>query len=81
MGLIITAIKIIIISILSIFYYPLNTAFLYFQKHYRIWKVQDRTSYLLAMPLYYFLFVVTAILSWPLEFLGEGIHPGLPGFR
>lgn len=76
-----SAIQIIIISILSIFYFPLNTAFLWFQKHYRKWQVVDKTSFYIATPLYYLLFLVTAILSVPLESLGEGFHPPLGGFR
>jgi drug/metabolite transporter (DMT)-like permease len=75
------AIQIVIISILSIFYYPLNTAFMALQKHYRIWQKEDRTSFYIATPLYYLLFIVTALLSFPLEHLGEGFHPSLPGFR
>ncbi len=78
---ILNAIKIIIIAILAIFYYPLNTAFLFLQKHYRLWKKEDKISYILAMPLYYLLFVITAILSFPLETLGEGFHPPLGGFK
>lgn len=74
-------IKIVIISILSIFYYPLNTVFLYLQKHYRTWRKDDTVSFIIATPLYYMLFVVTAILSFPLEMMGEAFHPGLPGFK
>lgn len=81
MKIIFTAIKIIIISILSVFYYPLNTSFLFLQKHYRAWKTDDRISYIIATPLYYFLFIVTAILSLPLEIMGDAFHPSLGGFR
>jgi hypothetical protein len=81
MGFIITSIKLIIISILAVFYYPLNTAFLYFQKHYRAWEKEDRVSFILATPLYYLLFLVTSVLGLPLEMMGEAFHPGLGGFR
>ncbi len=81
MNFIITAIKIIIISILSIFYWPLNMAFLWLQKHYRKWQVEDRTSFYIATPLYYLLFFITSVLSVPLEMMGEAFHPPLNGFR
>jgi|GEM_PF-1500452 len=81
MTLIIQAVKIVIISFLSIFYWPLNTAFLFLQKHYRTWWKTDRVSYIIATPLYYFLFLITAILSFPLEAMGEAFHPPLPGFK
>ena len=81
MGFILSAIKIVIISILSLFYYPLNTAFLYLQKHYREWQVHDRTSYFIATPLYFLLFLVTSILSYPLETMGDAYHPPIGGFR
>lgn len=81
MGFIITCIKLIIISILALFYYPLNTAFLYMQKHYREWQKEDKVSFIIATPLYYLLFLVTSILSFPLEIMGEAFHPPLGGFR
>ena len=81
MNIIVTAIKILIISILSVFYYPLNIAFMALQKHYRKWKVEDRTSYYIATPLYYLLYLVTVILSAPLETMGEAFHPPLDRFR
>lgn len=81
MEIIATAIKILIIAILSVFYYPLNTAFLYLQKHYRIWQVEDRVSFIIATPLYFLLFLVTSILSFPLENMGEAFHPPLGGFK
>ena len=81
MGLIFSAIKILIISILAIFYYPLNTAFLTLQVHYRKWQKEDRVSYIIATPLYYFLFVICAILGFPIESMGEAFHPGLRGFQ
>ncbi len=81
MDFILTAIKILIISLLSVFYFPLNTAFLYLQKHYRQWQVSDRTSYYIATPLYFLLFLITTILSFPLENMGEAFHPPLGGFR
>ena len=68
-------------SFLALFYYPLNTAFLYLQKHYRLWQHDDRVSFILATPLYYGLFLITSILSFPLEIMGEAYHPSLPGFR
>ena len=81
MEFLINAIKILIISILSIFYFPLNTAFLYLQDPYRDWQVNDRVSFFLATPLYFLLFLVTSILSIPLERMGEAYHPPLGGFR
>lgn len=76
-----TVIKVVIISVLTIFYFPLNTAFLWLQKHYFSWKKTDRVSFYIATPLYYLLFLITFILSVPLETLGEAFHPPLPGFR
>jgi drug/metabolite transporter (DMT)-like permease len=78
---ILNAIKLVIISILSLFYFPLNMFFLWFQKHYRSWKLTDRTSYRIATPLYYLLFFLTAAISTPLEIMGEAFHPPLDGFR
>ena len=81
MNTILSGIKIIIIAILAVFYWPLNTFFLWFQKHYRKWQVEDRTSFYIATPLYYLLFILTALLSVPLEAMGEAFHPPLAGFR
>jgi hypothetical protein len=81
MKFIVGIIKLLIIAVLSMFYWPLNTAFLYMQKHYRIWQVEDRVSFYIATPLYYILFIVTSILSVPLENMGEAAHPGLDGFQ
>lgn len=74
-------IKVIIISILCVFYYPLNTVFLFLQEHYRSWWKDDKLSYILATPLYYLLFLIVSLLSFPLELMGDRIHPGIPGFR
>jgi hypothetical protein len=68
-------------SILVIFYYPLNTLFLYMQEHYRAWWKDDKVSYILATPLYYLLFLVVSLISFPLEFLGDRAHPGLYRFE
>lgn len=81
MGFILSSIKLIIISVLSLFYWPLNTSFLYLQKHYRIWQKEDRVSFIIATPLYYLLFLVTSLLGFPLEIMGEAFHPGVGGFR
>ena len=81
METIINGVKIIIIAFLAIFYYPINSAFLFFQKHYRDWQVTDRTSYFIATPLYWLLFLVTSILSIPIERMGDAYHPPLGGFR
>ena len=81
MGTILNAIKLMIIAILALVYYPLNMAFLFVQKHHRLWQKTDRVSYFISMPLYYMLFVVTALLSFPIETLGDAAHPNLPGFR
>lgn len=81
MKTIIFAIKIVIISILSIFYYPLNTLFVWFQGIYRGWKRNDQVSFYIATPLYYLLFMITAGLSIPFEKLGEGMHPPLDKFK
>lgn len=81
MKTIIFAIKIVIISILSLFYYPLNTLFVWFQSRYRDWRRNDIVSFYLATPLYYLLFLITAGLSIPFEKLGEGMHPPLDKFK
>ncbi len=81
MKLILTGIKIVIVAILSLFYWPLNTFFLWFQKHHRKWQKEDRVSYFLSIPLYYLLFLITAIISVPLETMGESFHPPLSKFR
>ena len=81
MAFIIKMLQLICISILSIFYYPLNASFSWLQKHYRSWQAHDRTSFYIATPLYYLLFVLVVIVSTPLEALGEAIHPPLSGFK
>jgi hypothetical protein len=79
--LILKAIKIVIISILAIFYYPITATLNFFQKHYRLWKREDTVSYVLATPLYYLLIIIATIISMPFEALGEGMHPPLDKFR
>ena len=81
MEIVITGIKIAIISLLSIFYWPLNTFYLWLQDHYFKWRKEDRISYYVATPLYYLLFLLTAIISIPLESMGEAMHPPLKGFQ
>ena len=81
MKLIFDGIKILIMAFLAIFYWPLNTALMWLQKHYRKWQVEDRTSYYIATPLYYSLYFITVLLSLPLEMMGEAAHPPLSGFR
>jgi hypothetical protein len=66
---------------MSIFYYPLNTLFVWFQERYRDWKRNDKVSFYIATPLYYLLFIITAGLSIPFEKLGEGMHPPLDKFK
>ena len=75
------AIKLLIIAILSLFYYPVNLSFITLQKYYRQWQVHDRVSFYIATPLYYLLFLITSILSFPLESLASAYHPPLDGFR
>lgn len=79
--LLIRLIKFLIIIILSVIYWPINMVFLWVQSHYFKWKKTDMVSFVIATPLYYLLFIVTSILSVPMEALGEGIHPGVGGFR
>jgi hypothetical protein len=79
--MIITAIKIVFISIISIFYYPVNTFFRFFQAHYRSWRREDKISFIIATPLYYLLFLVSAILSIPFENTAMGMHPPLEKFK
>jgi hypothetical protein len=81
MMLIIKAIKFIIIIILSVIYWPINTAFLWVQSHYRKWQKEDMVSFIVATPLYYLFFLVVVILSIPIEFLGEEAHPQISIFR
>lgn len=81
MEYLVKAIKFVIISILSVLYWPLNTSFLWFQGHYRKWWSTDRFSFYIATPLYYLFFVIVVILSLPLEIMGEKAHPQLPRFR
>lgn len=81
MELLIKGIKFIIISILSVLYWPFNQSFLWFQGHYRKWWKEDRLSFIIATPLYYLFFVIVVIFSLPLEIFGEKAHPQLPRFR
>ena len=81
MGFIWTCIRLVIIGIFALVYYPINMFFLWLQGHYRGWQKTDRVSFWIATPLYYLLFIVTAILSIPIEKLGDDAHPNLPGFR
>ncbi len=81
MKTIVTAIKIVLISILAIFYYPVIKFFVWFQKYYRIWKREDPVSYAIATPLYWLAFLVTTIIAIPFENLAGGMHPPLDKFR
>ena len=76
-----TCIRLLLMSILSLFYYPVNLAFITLQKYYREWQVHDRVSFYIATPLYFALFAVTALLSFPLESMAGDFHPPLDGFR
>jgi hypothetical protein len=48
---------------------------------YLAWKEEDRISFIIATPLYYFLFIIVAIVSYPLEILGDGLKPQIGTFR
>lgn len=76
-----TIIRFLIIGILSLVYWPLNMLFLLLKKHYFNWKETDKFSFIIATPLYIFLFLVTAIISMPMEALGDAAHPPLGTFR
>lgn len=62
-------------------YWPVNMLFLLLKKNYFKWKKEDRVSFYIATPLYYFFFIIAALLSLPLELLGGSIHPPLSGYR
>ncbi len=81
MQTIVTGIKIAIMSILAIFYWPVNTFYLWLRKHYLDWEKTDRVSFYLATPLYYLMFFIVMIISQPLEAMGEAYHPPLKGFK
>ena len=81
MGIIWTVIRFILISILSIFYWPLNVLFTLLKKHYFIWKKEDKLSFYLATPFYYLLLIITATISTIFGNLAEAAHPGLDGFK
>jgi len=81
MDKIVKGFKIALLGILALFYWPLNMFYLWFQKHYRKWQVEDRISFYAATPLYYLLFLIVVIVSVPMEKIGEGMHPPLPKFR
>ncbi len=74
MELIVQLLKFIVATLLGIIYYPLNLFFLWFQKHYFKWKMNDSISFYAATPLYYLLFVIVVIISYPCEKLGESLH-------
>jgi hypothetical protein len=79
--MIIKAIRFVLISLFMVLYWPVNMLFLLMKKSYFKWKQEDRVSYIIATPLYYFFFVVAALLSLPLEIMGDKAHPPLDGFR
>ncbi len=81
MSTVVKIIKFIFVALLSVLYWPLNTLFLYMKKHYLKWEKEDRISFIIATPLYYFLFLIVVILSYPLETIGQGLHPPLSGFK
>ncbi len=81
MKFILNAIKLVIVSILAIFYWPINKFFMYFQKHYRSWKRDDMVSYIIATPLYFLLFIIASLISIPLETIATGMHPPLEKFK
>ena len=80
MTVIIKIIKLLIVGVLMIFYWPLNATFLWLQGHYRKWYKTDIISFIIATPLYYAFFIVVIVFSIPLEMLGENLHPPLGGF-
>ena len=81
MGKIIQILKFILVSVLSVLYWPLNTLFTYMKKHYLKWEKEDKISFIIATPIYYFMFIIVLILSFTLEKVGEGLHPPLSGFK
>ena len=81
MGTIIKIIKFIIVSVLAIVYWPLNFLFLKIKDKYLLWKDEDRISFIIATPLYYFFFLIVGILSYILETLGTELKPQIGTFQ
>jgi hypothetical protein len=81
MNYIIKGIKFILVSVLAVLYWPLNFLFMKVKDRYLAWKEEDRISFIIATPLYYFLFIIVAIVSYPLEILGDGLKPQIGTFR
>lgn len=73
--------KFLLVAILSILYWPFNTIFVYLKKHYLKWQKEDMVSFIIATPLYWSFYLIVLVISYPLELLGEGLHPGLETFK
>ena len=78
---ILTWIKFLIVAVLAVLYWPFNMLFMYLKKHYWSWKETDMISFIIATPIYWFCFLVLFIVSFPIEILGEGLHPPLDSFK
>ena len=74
-------IRFVIISLLMVLYWPMNMLFVLLKKHYFIWKKEDKISFWLATPIYWLMFLLTAIIAAPMEALADAAHPPLDGFR
>ena len=74
-------IRFVIVSLLAIVYWPINMLFLFVKKHYFIWKKEDRISYILMTPIYWLVFFLAFIISFPMDILGTDAHPPLSGFQ
>lgn len=81
MNYIIKGIRFILVSVLAVLYWPLNFLFIKVKDRYLAWKEEDRISFIIATPLYYFLFIIVALVSYPLEMLGAKFMPSIETFQ
>ena len=81
MNYIIKGIQFILVSVLAVLYWPINFLFIRIKDKYLAWKEEDRISFIIATPLYYFFFILVAIISFPLETLGGKLNPSINTFQ
>ncbi len=81
MGYVIKIIKFLLVAVLAVLYWPFNMLFMKTKEKYLDWKETDRISFIIATPLYYFLFIIVALISYPLETLGMKLKPQIGTFQ
>lgn len=82
MEVVIRVLKFLLVSILAIVLWPIQTFFVWYQGKHQKWQKEDKISYYLSIPFYWIIFSIFMLLTLPLNMIGEELAPPqVKGFK